>query len=111
MTHRGGRCSLGRRAGSSGLDDFARRMPENLGDAQDHDSLDQAGADERGLVAVLLNGPRDDRNEECRTAAEPSRKNSRSETPALLEPLERGTNRSAVDERGANTRRRIECVK
>ena len=89
---------------------FSRRMSQKLRDAEDHQALEDAGADERRLIPARLNRGRDDRNEQRRAAAESRGHDAGRQAAAVLEPFQRRPDRPAVDERGADARRAIEHV-
>ncbi len=77
-------------------------MSEELRDHDDHDPLEESRPEEGGAVAARANEARDDRNEQRRAASESSRHDPRRETASIGKPFESRSDRSAVDERGAD---------
>src|SRR5439155_26457064 len=81
---------------------LARRMPHELRDDHNDDALKEAGPQEGLLVTLRPDRPSDERDEQCGTAAEGAGDDSRGETAAIGEPLQRRSHAAAVDERGAD---------
>src|SRR6185312_2767802 len=86
------------------------RMPQELRDDGDDGPLQNAGRDERGLVAVVADRRLDEWNEQRRTAAEAGRHDASGEPAPLLEPFQRRSDRAAVDERRAGAGQAVEHV-
>ena len=89
---------------------LGRRMPQELRDGDDDETLKEAGRDERRLISARCDHRRDERNEQRRAAAESRRHDARRQPAAVLEPLQRRSDRSAVHERGADARRAVQGV-
>ena len=73
-------------------------MPQELRDDGNDDPLEDAGDEERVLIATVAEHRLDDGYEERRAAAETRRHDPGRKTPLLLEPLQRRADRAAVHE-------------
>ena len=91
-------------------DRLRRRVSQELRDHEDDDPLKEAGDEKRVSVALSADQPRDDRDEERGAAAESRRHDAGRQAASILEPLQRRSDRRAVDERRAHSGGAVEDV-